>query len=84
MKLFQSNKLVVKGMTLNYVAPMMQNGEKVVKLCKDEVDLETKKWKHALILQVVGALPTIASLEWYIANQWNYIAKPTIYYHNDG
>ncbi|KAH0752001.1 hypothetical protein KY285_005149 [Solanum tuberosum] len=81
--LFQSNKLAAKGMKLNFVAPVMQNGEKVVKLYKEEVDLETNKWKHTIILYVVGASPTIASLERYIANQWNYIAKPTVYYHND-
>ncbi|KAH0653299.1 hypothetical protein KY289_030977 [Solanum tuberosum] len=71
-------------MTVNFIAPMLQNGEKVVKLCKEEVELETQKWKHALILYVVGAAPTIASLERYIAAQWNYITKPTVYYHNDG
>ncbi|KAH0733560.1 hypothetical protein KY289_004748 [Solanum tuberosum] len=32
----------------------------------------------------VGAEPTIAPLERYIAANWNYIAKPKVYYHNDG
>uniref|UniRef100_M1DNN1 Endonuclease/exonuclease/phosphatase n=1 Tax=Solanum tuberosum TaxID=4113 RepID=M1DNN1_SOLTU len=77
-------QLAAKGMTLNFIAPMLQNGEKVVKLCKEEVELETQKWKHALILYVVGVTPTIASLERYITAQWNYITKPTVYYHNDG
>ncbi|KAG5619818.1 hypothetical protein H5410_005036 [Solanum commersonii] len=71
-------------MTLNFITPMMQNGEKVVKLCKKEVELETQKWKLALILYVVGAAPTIASLERYVVAKWNYITKPIVYHHNDG
>ncbi|KAH0709082.1 hypothetical protein KY284_010509 [Solanum tuberosum] len=71
-------------MKLNYVAHTVRNGETIVELCKDEVELETVRWKHALILYVVGADPTIAAVERYISAQWNYIAKPKVFYHNDG
>lgn len=43
-----------------------------------------KKWKRTVILYVVGAEPTIAALERFIAGQWNFVAKPEIYYHNEG
>lgn len=46
-----------------YVAPTVRNGEKIKELCKDEIETETVRWKHALILYVVGAEPTIASIE---------------------
>ncbi|KAG5621962.1 hypothetical protein H5410_007180 [Solanum commersonii] len=42
---------------------VVRNGETVVELSKTEVELETQRWKHALILYVVGANPTIAALE---------------------
>lgn len=38
----------------------------------------------AIILYVMGDLPTIRSLERFIAAQWNFASKPKIYYHNDG
>lgn len=33
------------------------------------MDLETQKWKHALIPYVVGTSPTIDGLERYVAAQ---------------
>ncbi|KAG5581707.1 hypothetical protein H5410_052334 [Solanum commersonii] len=71
-------------MTLQYVAPLVRNGETVVELCKVEVHLETQRWEHALVLYVEGVEPTIAAIERYITANWNYIAKPKVYYHNDG
>lgn len=37
----------------------------------------------ALIVYVVGTSPSIGALDRYIGTNWNYIAKPKIYYHND-
>ncbi|KAH0776851.1 hypothetical protein KY290_008262 [Solanum tuberosum] len=61
--LFQGNRLAAQGMTLQYVAHVVRNGETMVELSKTEVELETQRWKHALILYVVGADPTIAALK---------------------
>ncbi|WMV45435.1 hypothetical protein MTR67_038820 [Solanum verrucosum] len=82
--LFKGNRLATQGMTLQYVAPIVRNGETVVELCKAEVELEMQKWEQALILYVVGAEPTIAALERYIVANWTYIVKPKVYCHNDG
>ncbi|XP_070040441.1 uncharacterized protein [Nicotiana tomentosiformis] len=60
------------------------SGEMLAQLPKEEVDRETEKWKHVLILYVVGSLPTIGTFERFIASNWNYIAKPKVFYHNDG
>ncbi|XP_070017985.1 uncharacterized protein [Nicotiana sylvestris] len=38
----------------------------------------------AVIVYVVGKTPTIAAFERFFTFQWNFIAKPTIYLHNDG
>ncbi|KAG5620800.1 hypothetical protein H5410_006018 [Solanum commersonii] len=38
--LFQGNHMAAQGMKLNYVAPTIRNGEKIVELCKDEVEME--------------------------------------------
>ncbi|KAG5581006.1 hypothetical protein H5410_051633 [Solanum commersonii] len=47
------------------------------------IRIQTSAVEKAQQRGMVSASPTIASLERYIANQWNYIVKPTVYYHND-
>jgi len=54
MNLFKGNRLATQGMTLQYVALLVRNGEIVVELCKTEVELETQKWEHSLIVYVLG------------------------------
>ncbi|KAK6796235.1 hypothetical protein RDI58_003936 [Solanum bulbocastanum] len=73
-----------KGMGLNYINPIMRNGEQVIELKKEEIEKATEEWKQALILYVVGESPTIAAIERYIALQVNTVSKPKVYYHNDG
>ncbi|KAH0714889.1 hypothetical protein KY284_007794 [Solanum tuberosum] len=73
-----------KGMSLNYVNPIMRNGEHVIELKKEEIEKAMEEWKQALILYVVGESPTIAAIERYIALQVNTVSKPKVYYHNDG
>lgn len=63
---------------------MIKNGEKVVELDNTEVDRETTKWKHAIVLYVVGDSPSIGALDRFIISQWNFVTKPKIYFHNDG
>ncbi|KAF3631875.1 hypothetical protein FXO38_26420 [Capsicum annuum] len=72
-----------KKLTTNYLASVL-NGSKLVQLQASDVDMETGRWKKALILYVVGASPTIGSLERLIAKQWNFAAKLKLYYHNEG
>ncbi|XP_019263541.1 PREDICTED: uncharacterized protein LOC109241271 [Nicotiana attenuata] len=71
-------------MDLSFIAPTIKNGEVIIKLCKEEVEEETQKWKQALILYVVGSTPTIGAMERFIASAWNFTTKPKVYFHNDG
>ncbi|KAM3202290.1 hypothetical protein P3L10_029914 [Capsicum annuum] len=71
-------------MSQEYIASVVKDGSKLVQLPASDVDMDTEKWKKALILYVVGAYLMIGSLERFIAEQWNFAAKPKIYYHNEG
>nr|XP_016506018.1 PREDICTED: uncharacterized protein LOC107823827 [Nicotiana tabacum] len=82
--LFVGSTYATKGMDLSYIAPITKNGEVRVELCKEEIEVETQKWKLALILYVVGGSPTIGAMERYIASVWNFVSKPKVYFHNDG
>lgn len=71
-------------MNLKYIGPLIEDGENIVQLRKEDVDKDTEKWKTSVILYVVGDSPTIGALERFIKAQWNFVAKPKIYYHNEG
>lgn len=82
--LVAGNTFAARGMRLTYVASMIQNGEKIVELQQAEIEKKTEKWKMAVILYAVGDTPSIGAIERFIASQWNFVAKPKVYYHNDG
>lgn len=41
--LFAINRMTAKGMNLNYVAPVVKNGENIIKLSKEEVNRATEE-----------------------------------------
>ncbi|XP_009767593.1 uncharacterized protein [Nicotiana sylvestris] len=78
------NTFAARGMRLSFVAPVIQNGEKIVELQNEEIEKEAEKWKTSVIMYVVGVTPSIRAIERFIASQWNFVAKPKVYHHNDG
>ncbi|KAK6780807.1 hypothetical protein RDI58_022991 [Solanum bulbocastanum] len=45
--LFDYNRISAKGMNLSYVAPVVKNGEKIIELNKEEIEIATEEWKKA-------------------------------------
>lgn len=56
-ELFQKNCSASHGMPLDYIPPIIRNGETVVQLDKIVMDKETEKWRCALIAYVIGEAP---------------------------
>lgn len=73
-----------RGMNLSYVAPTMKQGKPSAQLRKEELLSEAEKWKHAIILYVIGESPTITYLKAYLQTQCNIMGAIDIYYHNEG
>ncbi|XP_070022733.1 uncharacterized protein [Nicotiana sylvestris] len=82
--LLQENKLAAKGMNLNYIPPLMKDGEVVVQLMEEDIVEENEKWNRAVILYVVGNTPSIGAIERFINNQWASVQKPKVLFHNEG
>ncbi|MCE5167323.1 hypothetical protein HAX54_048240, partial [Datura stramonium] len=74
--LFTGNRLQNRGMNLSYVAPVVQEGKKVVQLQALEVYKKTEKWRKAIILYVVGESPAIGAIERYLVAHWALETKP--------
>ncbi|XP_075081709.1 uncharacterized protein LOC107826912 [Nicotiana tabacum] len=77
------NKLAMKGMNLQFIAPIIQNGEKIVKLDLEDVEQENEKWSSVIVLYVIGDSPTIGAMERFLSSLGKFLVKPQIYYHND-
>lgn len=71
-------------MGLIYIPPVIVDEEMMTQLQQEGLERETAKWKHALIMYVVGSSPSIGAIERFIAGNWSYITKPKVYYHNEG
>ena len=71
-------------MQLGFIAPVVTAGKPVAKLNIDEVAKGSSKWESAIIFYVVGSTPTITALFKFIAQQWNFVAKPLVYKHDEG
>lgn len=76
-------KLPAKGMTLQYIAYVIVEGEVIAQMQQKDNAKEVETWQNALIFYVVGNSPTIDAVERYIASNLNYVTKPKIYYHKD-
>lgn len=71
-----------KGKPLNFVSPVLRDGKPHASLLKNELDSAAMPWMNSIVLYVVS--PTIANMHRYIARDWNFVSKPTVFYHDDG
>ncbi|KAH0644840.1 hypothetical protein KY284_032724 [Solanum tuberosum] len=67
--LFATNRLAARGMNLNYIAPIIVEGEKVVEILPEDVAKDDMKWAPSMVVYVVGVTPSIG--------------KPMVLYHSD-
>lgn len=82
--LFSNNQAASNGMKLSYIPPEIVEGNVTVKLDKKETERETDKWKNSLVIYILGETPGYNQMQRYIAQNWNKVAKPDLYYHEDG
>jgi len=81
--LFKGN-LNAKGRKLGFVAPLLNNGKKLAQLEENEESLGAENWKHTIIFYAIGVTPTFTAVQRYFSSNWNNIAKPDIFLHDDG
>ncbi|XP_048498189.1 uncharacterized protein LOC104900325 [Beta vulgaris subsp. vulgaris] len=75
---------VAKGTSLKFIAPTVKNGGSIASLDKNETDKLSEIWATSLVIYIVGVTPSIGALTRFIEKEWNTVAKPTIYLHDDG
>lgn len=76
-------KLGAKGMNLQFVEPVIIEGERVAQFQSEEIAKEIAMWQQTVIMYIVGESPSIGAITRFVGTNWNFTAKPHIYYHND-
>lgn len=74
-------------MSLNYIAPVIVNGQCITELDKAEVAKESHNWKCALIEYVIGANPGYNGynvMMQYINQNWKEVAQSELFMHEEG
>lgn len=62
MDLFVKNKTRYPSCVLKYIPPINSNGQRIVKLRFEEVEVESVRWNNALIGSVYGWNPVLKEL----------------------
>ncbi|XP_021767614.1 uncharacterized protein LOC110732003 [Chenopodium quinoa] len=77
-------KLNAKGTSLSFIAPEIRDGKSIAKLSSVDIYEGNKRWGNAIIFYVVGYSPTISAVHKFVADNWSNIAKPDIFWHDEG
>lgn len=80
----RSSTLAAKGKTLNYIAPVCTESKVIPQLQQVEVDKCIEKWENAVVMFVLGETSTIAYVMRFMAKEWNHVATPKVFLHDDG
>lgn len=70
-------------MALDYILPVMIDGQPIVQLNKLEVEEEEIKWKCALIVYILGEGPGFNAMKRFINLHWSHVPEPDLYYHEE-
>ncbi|KAH0745961.1 hypothetical protein KY285_007618 [Solanum tuberosum] len=70
-------------MNLNYIPPVIVDGEKVVEILLEDVAQDNEKWAQSIVVYVVGTAPIIVAMERFLMGQGTFSTKPVILYHVD-
>ncbi|WMV07828.1 hypothetical protein MTR67_001213 [Solanum verrucosum] len=73
--MFKNNRAANNGMNLTYFPPQIVDGQTMVQLEEDEVQVVEDKWKCALIAYVIGECPGYNTMHRYITMNWAVVTK---------
>ena len=76
-------KLNRKGMALKFILPVIDNGNIVAQLDSSVLEELTNVWDRFIILYVDGEKPSLERVLSYVRKQWNHVAEPRVYPHDD-
>ncbi|XP_019241257.1 PREDICTED: uncharacterized protein LOC109221251 [Nicotiana attenuata] len=82
--LFANNRIASNGIALSYIAPTIVDGNVVIQLDPVETAKEVEKWKHSLIVAVLGEIPGYNQMKRYINHNWSKASWSELFWHEKG
>ncbi|KAG4969263.1 hypothetical protein JHK82_034972 [Glycine max] len=79
-----NNRNLSNGVTMEFVAPKLINGEVEVEIEAEDIASELQFWENAMILYVLGGSLSMTMLKNYMVKMWNFVILPDMLYHDDG
>uniref|UniRef100_M1CYZ4 Uncharacterized protein n=1 Tax=Solanum tuberosum TaxID=4113 RepID=M1CYZ4_SOLTU len=76
--MFKNNRAANNGMNLTYFPPQIVDGQTMVQLEEDEVQVEEDKWKSALIAYVIRECHGYNTMHRYITMNWTTVTKSDV------
>ncbi|KAG5572240.1 hypothetical protein H5410_062006 [Solanum commersonii] len=83
MRNFQKKGLGAKEQSL-LVPLLLHDGKPVVTLSEVHVEIGNEIWSNVIILYVIRNTSSIGAIMRFITTEWNFVAKPKVYLHNNG
>ncbi|XP_058732715.1 uncharacterized protein LOC131604280 [Vicia villosa] len=78
------NRNPSKGLTIQYVAPSLVDGEVEIEIEEDDVQSEILFWENALILYALGENFSMNMIKNFMVKTWNFVKIPNMYYNDEG
>ncbi|XP_070034724.1 uncharacterized protein [Nicotiana tomentosiformis] len=72
------------GLALSYIPPTIVGGNVVIQLDPLETVKEVDKWKHSLIVAVIGEIPGYNQMNRYISQNWSKAPYSELFWHDKG
>lgn len=66
MDIINENRNPVEGLTMEFVAPKVIDGEIEIKIKAEDIELEVKFWESALIMYVLGDDPSMNAVKQFM------------------
>lgn len=74
----------MNGMNLEFIAPIVVNGEVVVEIDQADIESKIRYWDSALVMYVLGDDLSMHMVKQFMERNWNIIKLPDLLYHDEG
>ncbi|XP_058733155.1 uncharacterized protein LOC131604751 [Vicia villosa] len=78
------NRNHANGLTMEYVAPKVVDGEIEIEIEEKDIESELRYWDSALILYALGGDISMNMLKHFMERMWNFVQLPEMVYQEEG
>ncbi|CAK8578828.1 unnamed protein product [Lathyrus sativus] len=81
--IINENRNPPKGLTMEFVAPKIIDGEVEIQIEEEDVEKEVKFWESALIMYVLSEDLSMNAVKQFMMKSWNFVKLPDMFYNEE-